>query len=65
MQKVRVPKAPLYEALAPSQVFVGADTIELQSVEGKTFAQCIELKDLAKPSSVHSVSSSVKDLLIR
>ena len=59
MQKVRVPKAPLYEALAPSQVFVGADTIELQSVEGKTFAQCIELKDY-----VQSTYSGILDGLL-
>lgn len=45
MQPVRIPKCPLYEALAPSQVFVGSDMLEIQTAGGTSFIQCVELKD--------------------
>ena len=45
MQPVRIPSCPLYKALNPSQIFVGTDVLEIQTANGKTFMQCIELKD--------------------
>lgn len=45
MQPVRIPSCPLYQALGAVQVFVGADTLELQDPQGSTFVRCIELKD--------------------
>ncbi|MCK0535746.1 VirB4 family type IV secretion/conjugal transfer ATPase [Anaerobiospirillum sp. NML120511] len=45
MQPVRVPYAPLHEALGAVQIFAGADTLEIQTADSKAFAQCIELKD--------------------
>lgn len=45
MQPVRIPSCPLYQALGAVQVFIGADTLELQDPQGSTFVRCIELKD--------------------
>lgn len=44
-QKVRVPKAPLYEYLGNAWVFVGAETIELRSPTRTRFAQGLDFKD--------------------
>lgn len=45
MQRVRIPSCSLYLALAPAQIFVGSDTLELQTTSGKRYLQSIELKD--------------------
>lgn len=44
-QKVRVPKAPLYDYLGTSWVFVGTETIEVRSPTRTRFAQCLDFKD--------------------
>lgn len=59
MQPIRIPACPLYEALVPAQVFIGADTIEIQSIKGTKYAQCIELKDY-----VQSTYSGILDGLL-
>lgn len=48
MQPVRIPFCPLYKALGPAQVFVGADVLEIQTAGSKTFMQCVELKDFTQ-----------------
>ena len=49
-QPVRIPNKPLYAALVPSQIFIGADTLEIQNVNKKHFVQCLELKDFTQTS---------------
>lgn len=49
-QPVRIPNKPLSAALVPSQIFIGADTLEIQNVNKKHFVQCLELKDFTQTS---------------
>lgn len=49
-QPVRIPNKPLHAALVPSQIFIGADTLEIQNVNKKHFVQCLELKDFTQTS---------------
>ncbi len=49
-QPIRIPNRPLYEALVPSQIFIGADTLEIQNATEKHFVQCLELKDFTQAS---------------
>ena len=49
-QPVRIPNKPLHAALVPSQIFIGADTLEVQNVNKKHFVQCLELKDYTQTS---------------
>lgn len=58
-QSVRVPSSPLYQALGNVQVFVGSDVLELQSLEGRKFAQSVEIKDYA----LETFSGILDDLL--
>ncbi len=44
-QKIRVPKAPLYEYLGNAWVFAGTETIEIRTPEETRFAQGIDFKD--------------------
>ena len=44
-QKVRVPNFPLHEALGNVQVFIGSDTLQLQTTNANVFCQAIEIKD--------------------
>lgn len=48
MQPVRLPFAPLYEALGAVQIFAGTDVLEIQTANSKQFAQCVELKDFTQ-----------------
>ena len=58
-QLVRIPSSPLYQALGNVQVFVGSDVLELQSLEGRKFAQSVEIKDYA----LETFSGILDDLL--
>lgn len=58
-QPVRIPSSPLYQALGNVQLFVGSDVLELQSIEGRKFAQSIEIKDYA----LETFSGILDDLL--
>jgi type IV secretion system protein VirB4 len=44
-QRVRLPKAPLYECLGTSQVLVGAETIELRGLTESRFLRLLDFKD--------------------
>lgn len=48
MQPVRIPSCPLYQALGPAQLFVGADTLEIQTADAHAFMQAVELKDFTQ-----------------
>ena len=48
MQPVRIPACPLYQALGPAQLFVGADTLEIQTADTHTYMQAVELKDFTQ-----------------
>ena len=48
MQPVRLPFAPLYEALGAVQIFAGTDVLEIQTANSKQFVQCVELKDFTQ-----------------
>lgn len=48
MQKVRIPRGPLYAALGATQLFVSSDILEIQHANGKSFMQCVELKDFTQ-----------------
>lgn len=50
-QKVLVPESPIYKVLGNAQVFVGSDTIEIQTINGKKFIQSIELKDFVQSTT--------------
>lgn len=45
MQPVRIPSCPLYRALAPAQIFIDTDMLEIQSGGQRRFMQSVELKD--------------------
>ena len=42
-QPVRISRAPLYNVLSNVHMFRGDDIIEIQNVNGKRFAQCLEI----------------------
>ncbi len=44
-QKIRVTNTPLYHSLGNVQVFIGTDTLQLQTTSGNVFCQAIEIKD--------------------
>lgn len=44
-QKIRVPKAPLYEVLGSSWLYFGTETIEIRSPLSQRFARGIDFKD--------------------
>lgn len=44
-QRVRIPNMPLYHALGNCQVWVGADMLEIQGLDGTRYAQSVEIKD--------------------
>lgn len=44
-QRVQIPTMPLYHALGNCQVWVGADTLEIQNHQGTRYAQSVEIKD--------------------
>lgn len=44
-QKVRVPQAPLHAYLGTSWIFVGAETIEIRTVQHARYAQALDFKD--------------------
>lgn len=50
-QKVMIPSCPVYMYLGNCQIFVGSDVIELQSINGRQFVQCIELKDFTQATT--------------
>ena len=58
-QPVRVHDAPLSGELGNVQVFIGSDTLQLQSAFGSTFCQGVELKDFTQAT----YSGILNDLL--
>lgn len=42
---VRVPNAPINKVLGNAQIFVGSDQIEIQTIYGSSYFNCLELKD--------------------
>ena len=49
-QDVIVPKQPIYSSLASGNIYIGADFLEIQSVNGSKFVQGIEIQDFAQSS---------------
>lgn len=58
-QPVRVPSCPIWQMLGNAFVYAGNDILELQSTEGRRFAQVVELKDYAS-----STTSGIFDQLL-
>lgn len=61
-QKVLVPNGPIYSALGNVQVFIGSDTIQLQTTEGDTYAQAIEIKEYPETTNSGKLDPLMQEL---
>ena len=50
-QPIIVPQCPIYKVLGNAQIFVGSDTIEIQSALGTKYVQSIEIKDYTQTTN--------------
>ena len=61
-QKVLVPNGPIYSTLGNVQVFIGSDTIQLQTTEGDTYAQAIEIKEYPETTNSGKLDPLMRNL---